>query len=99
MVFINLERLRNVNEIFNKYGHQRCFVKITKEQSKNGIVEHPDFPGDDIMRGKKCSKCGEMMRGGLHLEEGFAQNQFVFGCECGHAEFLDVNGNLLDSRN
>jgi len=37
-------------------------VKITKEQSKNGIVEHhPDFPGNDTMRGKKCSKCGGMI--------------------------------------
>ena len=98
MVFINLERLRNINEIFNKYGHQRCFVKITKEQSKNGIVEHPNFPGDDILRGKKCSKCGAMMTGGFQ-DKGFFQNQFVFGCECGHEEFLDVNGNLLDSRN
>ena len=98
MVFINLERLRNVNEIFNKYGHQRCFVKITKEQSKNGIMEHPDYPGDDIMRGKKCSKCGAMMLGGFHPEEGHVQNQFVFGCmveSCQRAEWLDVNGNLI----
>ena len=98
MVFINLERLRNVNEIFNKYGHQRCFVKITKGQSKNGIVEHPEHPDSDILWGKKCSKCGEMMTGGFRDQEPF-QNQFVFGCKCGHEEFLDVNGNLLDSRN
>ena len=69
-------------------------MKITKEQSKNGIVEHPDFPGNDTMRGKKCSKCGEMMIGGFK-DQGFFQNQFVFGCECGHEEYLDVNGNLI----
>ena len=73
-------------------------MKITKEQSKNGIMEHPDYPVDDIMRGKKCSKCGEMMLGGFHEEEGHVQNQFVFGCICLHAEFLDVNGNLLRSQ-
>ena len=70
-------------------------MKITNEQSKNGIMEHPDYPGDDIMRGKKCSKCGAMMLGGFHPEEGHVQNQFVFGCICQHAEFLDVNGNLI----
>ena len=85
----------NIQEIFNKYSHQRFVVKITQEQSKNGILEHPDFPGNDTMRAKKCSKCGGMMGGGFHPEEGHVQNQFVFGCECGHAEFLDVNGNLI----
>ncbi len=89
-----IDSIRNIQEIFNKYGHQSYIVKITKEQSKNGIMEHPDFPGDDVLRGKKCSKCGEMMTGGFQD----SQNQFVFGCECGHDEFLDVNGNLLRSQ-
>ena len=73
-------------------------MKITNEQSKNGIMEHPDYPDSDIMRGKKCSKCSAMMMGGFHPEEGHVQNQFVFGCmveSCQRAEWLDVNGNLI----
>ncbi len=69
-------------------------MKITKEQSKNGIMEHPDHPDDDFLRGKKCSKCDAMMTGGFQD----SQNQFVFGCICRHDEFLDVNGNLLRSQ-
>ena len=57
-------------------------------------MEHPDYPDSDILRGKKCSKCGEMMKGGFRDQEPF-QNQFVFSCICAHEEYLDVNGNLI----
>ena len=57
-------------------------------------MKHPEHPDSDTLQGKKCSKCGEMMIGGFK-DQGFFQNQFVFGCICGHNEVLDVNGNLI----